>query len=336
MSDTSPTFSQPALQLAIQPQPSPHSIPIDLPPHEKTCSECKMRYPHDENYFPKKGRYLSIACHECVYKQKVAEGTTPRFPAKNGVNQKVYHAELKKRDKTMAASSAPPPNMQDSVDPWMKHTSSKQADEPQYFAQQESAPTQPSENPKHFDTRVSLEKQGDVNILHMNDYFLDSTHQLSQEAEGEGEEYGEEMQKYINPRSELYKEVAIHPAITANLNIDNESIHQMDEEEAAHAYDMVSSVIGIHRNGGFVQKGISKVCDGIGYALTGVDCGEGYHLDLRGYGDAVEKDEQIGDLCRELSYEWEDELTAALRPEYLLLFRLLSLGQEVNEYNHHH
>lgn len=360
----SPASSDSAPSSPPLPLPTPTSSRISIPPTSdevRNCIGCKQNFPKNANYFAiNKAGNCSRSCHECVYQAKVAKGKTPEFPAKNGVNQKEYYAQLKSssppkasaKKTTASAVEAPASNS-----PWLKPRKQETAPAP---APAPSSSHDTSSRVREFilDPQLSRDKNGGLTLT-INDYFkLGKMRTVTRDAPTvtpqpsssssipsireqlkptralpppppEEQPQEEDDAVYIDPRAELLKDVVTYPHTAAKLDLTLERVQRMSDEDCGYWYDTFSAINVVMKQGQIVHYGLTMVAGVAEGFVKDIPVSDNFHADLAGFSQEIADDPNIASCINELCRENEEVIEEYVEPEYRLGLLLLGKAHQV-------
>jgi len=355
-----------------EPTPTPEELikpeqptKIELPPNKeehRKCTDCSTLFPKNALYFAINSvGNCSTRCHECIYKAKVAKGATPIHPAKNGVDQKEWHAQIK----SMKASEPKPPKdpaLSAKGQPWLTAASKRSAaastqsppqSPPSQPVQQQPPTTAASSAPlkkvKEFmlEPHITRDNQGYMTLT-INDYFkMGRTRTIiepdphrpqqsirqqlapqpqyapAQPQVVEETETEEEEEDYFDPRHELLKDVVTYPTTAKKLGLDLEGVQRMTDQDCEYWYGTFRAINTTVSAGSIAHAGLCLFTQVAEQMVTDVKVNDDFHADLRGLTDDIREDENIQSALNELMRENEDTVEEYLAPEYKLGILLL-------------
>lgn len=318
----------------------------------KECGDCEQKYPLNLLYFSRSGKSYSRLCHECLYKQKVSDGKSPRFPAKNGVDQKEFHKELAE-----AAKKDKPPTKDPS--PWLKASSGA-------VTESSTSPPPPGQGKtvKVFNLEPVVKRDPNgVFVLTINDYFkfqkfhripdeqpqnsysrpassspVDNDDRESEECDDEeGDEEGEDAEDDEMPmdpsdiRRALIVSIATYPHIAAHLQLTYDAVHERDDYQVWKDYQTFNSLKVMHSGTDIAHAGIKAVADVVEKVATGKRLPGGSVIDLRGLQQELD-DPNFVATVREV-IDVRQQIVSKVEPEYRLLAHFALKMYSVNSRN---
>lgn len=333
-------------------QPSEIPLSSNLTIKKRTCEKCVTEFPLDGRHFYADTRgYFKKMCHECDYKTKIENGKTPKFPAKNGILQKDYHAQLKMQGtaprSSTAASSKPKTGSWDAPadSPWLKGGKSEPTSPPPA-----SSAAKPGKMLRRFDIDPKVQKTRDgTYILTINDYFSNQGKYKTVPAEqdrrpdyptskgpenprlaraetidGDPEDYERDggpppdFDEDIDYRAELLKSVVTYPDTANRFGLSIEKVQDMSDEDCARWFNTFSSVNCILDNGQYLHLGLVVAADAITYFTKDTEINETFTVDLTGWSEDLAKDPMVASLINQIVAQYEEECEEYLIPEYKL------------------
>lgn len=323
----------------------------------KKCVRCEQTYPLNTLYFRKSGKSLHNRCHECHAKDKIDQGTIPRWPAKNGVDQIAYHAELTaaaKKDK-VAKPAKPATN----PTPWLSAASGAIID---------STPPPPGQGRTikvfDLDSNVKRDSSG-VFVLTMNDYFkFHKFHRVPDEQPknayaqpassvpvdpdddlggDEGDDYEEGDSEFddesegrpMHPedlRRALIINIATYPRVAEHLQLTYSRVHEMEDREVWGNYRSFQALKVLQSGTNLGHTALRATADVIEKTLTGRRLPGGRVIDLSGFAEEM-NDPTIVETLSEVVAD-RQEIINKIEPEYRLLGQLLFKAYAVDSRNH--
>lgn len=353
--------------LNIIPPPPNATVKVDgvTEVSTKDCKDCGKNFPRHAHYFTiNKAGSCSSLCHECVYQKKVKAGKPPRFPAKNGMDQKEYYDQLiastptKPGEKPIKNPAVPKSKVAEKDtwnpspnSPWMKpETVAKLA-------------TLPKESATKIVTEFKLDpvvtggSNGEM-ILTINDYFkMGKTQRIRVPESASGQfkptpirlenvppemaqpseivedipgEYPdpddeEDEDDWKDPRQELHKDIVAFPQAAKKLELTHEVVNTMSDEECESMRATINAISVMYSDQQLLHYGVYCVTKVVETSTLGVRVNDRMVVDLTGWSDDVAGDENVGNLLMQ-SVRENEEILEEISPTYKLLALIFGKG----------